>query len=98
MSAFEQRGGHLFGNQLTDVMTHLKFQKNLVDGSEEAAKYIVPFHYADAMRALEAFKLMRNSTLQQEVMQLKSAWEKLKLTADAQDRDDLLTQFDGKIA
>ena len=34
MSAFEQRGGHLFGNQLTDVMTHLKFQKNLVDGSE----------------------------------------------------------------
>ena len=45
-------------------MTHLKFQKNLVDGSEQAAKYIVPFHYADAMRALEAFKLMRNSTLQ----------------------------------
>ena len=31
-------------------------------------------------------------------MQLKSAWEKLKLTADAQERDDLLTQFDGKIA
>ncbi len=24
---------------------------------------IIPFHYADAMRALEAFKLIRNTTL-----------------------------------
>ena len=29
---------------------------------------------------------------------MRSAWEKLKLTAEAQERDDLLTQFDGKIA
>ena len=63
MSSYEQRGGHLFGNQLTDITTLIKFQKNPVEQSEEAAKYIIPFHYADALRALEAFKLIRNSTL-----------------------------------
>ena len=63
MSSFEQRGGHLFGHQLTDIMTLLKLQKNMVEGSEAAAKYVIPYHYADAMRALEAFKLIKNSTL-----------------------------------
>lgn len=63
MSAYESRGGHLFGNQLSDITALLKFQKDLVKGSVEAAKFIIPFHYADAMRALEAFKLIKNSTL-----------------------------------
>lgn len=30
--------------------------------------------------------------------QLKTAWEKLKLTAESQERDELLSKFDGKIA
>ena len=64
-------------------MTLLKLQKNMVDGSEAAAKYVIPFHYADAMRSLEAFKMIRNSTTQAEVAQLKGAWERLKLTAEA---------------
>jgi len=68
-------------------------QKNLVEGSEEAAKYIIPFHYADAMRALEAFKMIKNSTLLLEVAQLKSAWDKLKLQAECQDRDEILSKF-----
>ena len=83
MSSFEQRGGHLFGNQLTDIMTLLKLQKNMVEGSDAAAKYVIPFHYADAMRALEAFRMIKNSMILQEVTQLKSAWEKLKLTAES---------------
>ena len=60
----------------------LKLQKNMVEGSKAAARYIVPFHYADAMRALETFKLIKNTTVQQEVTLLKAAWENLKRTAD----------------
>lgn len=67
-----------------------------MEASEEAAKYIIPFHYVDALRALEAFKLIRNTTLQQDVAQLKSSWESLKRTADAQDRDEILSKFDGQ--
>ena len=55
-------------------MTLLKLQKNMVEGSYSAAKYIVPFHYADAMRALDSFKMIRNTTLQAEVSAVKSAW------------------------
>ena len=53
----------MFGNQLTDIATLLKLQKNMVEGSDLAARYIVPFHYADAMRALETFKLIKNTTV-----------------------------------
>lgn len=63
MSAFEQRGGHLFGHQLQDIMALLKLQKNMVEGSEAAAKYVIPYHYADALRALEAFRMIRNTTI-----------------------------------
>ena len=28
---------------------------------------------------------------------VRSAWEKLKLVAEAQDRDELLTKFDGRV-
>ena len=59
-------------------MTLLKLQKNMVEGSEAAAKYIVPFHYADAIRALESFKMIRNTTLQTEVASVKAAWDHLK--------------------
>ena len=97
MSSFEHSGGHLFGNQLTDVTALIKLQKNMVEGSEQAAKYIIPFHLVDAMRALETFKLIKNSTLQLEVSQLKSAWDVLKLQADAQDRDEILAKFQGRI-
>ena len=98
MSAYESRGGHLFGNQLADISAMIKFQKNLVEGSDEAAKFIIPFHYADAMRALEPFKLIKNSTLLLEVAQLKSAWEGLKLKCEAMERDDILSKFQGKMA
>ena len=98
MSAYESRGGHLFGNQLADIAALLKFQKNLVEGSEEAAKFIIPFHYADAMRALEAFKLIKNSTLQLEVAAVKAAWEHLKRQAESQERDSLLEKFSSKIS
>lgn len=98
MSSFADRGGHLFGNQLADITTLLKLQKNIVEGSESAAKFVIQFHYADAMNALENFKFIKNSTLQQEVSSLKSTWENLKLAADAQERDELLSKFDGKIA
>ena len=64
MSAFEQRGGHLFGNQLADITSLLKLQKNMVEGSHSAAKALILVHYADAMRALEAFRLIRNTTVQ----------------------------------
>ena len=63
MSTYESRGGHLFGNQLTDITALLKLQKNMVEGSESAAKYIIPFHYADAIRALDSFKMIKNTTL-----------------------------------
>ena len=79
-------------------MTLLKLQKNMVEGSEAAAKYIIPFHYADAMRALEAFRMLNNTQVKDEVALLKSAWDKLKLAADAQERDELLSKFDGRIA
>ena len=82
MSPHEQGGGHLFGNQLADINALLKLQKNMVEGSESVARYIIPFHYADAMRALEMFKTIRNTTLLMEVATLKSAWEKLKLTQE----------------
>ena len=98
MSAYESRGGHLFGNQLADIAALLKFQKNLVEGSEEAAKFIIPFHYADAMRALEAFKLIKNSTLQLEVTAVKAAWEHLKRQAESQERDSLLEKFSSKVS
>ena len=98
MSAYESRGGHLFGNQLADIAALLKFQKNLVEGSEQAAKFIIPFHYADALRALDAFRLIKNTTLQLEVTQLKAAWEQLKRQAESQERDSILEKFSSKVS
>lgn len=70
----------------------------MVEGSKAAAKYVIPFHYADAIRSLEAFKMIKNTTTQTEVAQLRTAWGKLQATAEAQEKDDLLSKFDGRIA
>ena len=98
MSPYEQRGGTLFKNQKDDIMALLKLQKQMVEGSEGAAKFVIAYHYADALRALEPFKLLNNVQVKDEVARLKSAWDGLKLTAEAQERDELLSQFDSRIA
>lgn len=50
------------------------------------------------MNALDAFKLIKNSTVQMEVTSLKAAWSNLKLSSDAQERDEILSKFSSKIS
>ena len=79
-------------------MALLKLQKQMVEGSEGAAKFVIAYHYADALRTLDAFKLVNNVQVKDEAARLKTAWDGLKLTAEAQERDELLSQFDNRIA
>lgn len=50
------------------------------------------------MKALDAFRLIKNSTVQMEVTAVKSAWSNLKLSSEAQDRDEILSKFSSKIS
>ena len=43
----------------------------MVEGAEKSAKFIVPYHYSDAMNAIELVKNLKNSTLQIHVEGLK---------------------------
>ena len=88
-------GGHstqgaLHGNQLKDITAILKLQRQMVEGSDDAAKFIVPSHYKDAMKALELVKDVKNSKLQIHVEALKTAWETLRMKAQGDERDDQL--------
>ena len=59
---------------------------------------MVAYHYADAMRALEPFKILNNMQVKDEVARLKTAWDGLKLEAEKQGRDELLSKYQGRIA
>jgi len=65
----------------------------MVEGSDEAAKFIVPSHYKDAMKAIDLVKDVKNSKLQMFVESLKTAWEALRMKAQGDERDDQLTDI-----
>ena len=64
---------------------------------EKSAKFIVPYHYSDAMKALESMKAVQNSTLQVHVEALRTAWGTLHMQANTAERDGQLDALRAKM-
>ena len=60
----------------------------MVDQSEPVASLIVPHHFTDAMKALDSFSAVRNTTLTAHVEKLKSSWNNLALLSENDGRED----------
>ena len=69
----------------------------MVEGSDDSAKFIVPSHYKDAMKAIDLVKDVKNSKLQIHVEALKTAWETLRMKAQGDERDDQLQAIKARI-
>ena len=69
----------------------------MVEGSDEAARFIVPSHHKDAMKAIDLVKDVKNSKLQVHVEALKTAWETLRMKAQGDERDDQLAAIKTRI-
>ena len=52
----------------------LRLQEKMVAGTETNAKYIVRYHYQDAMKTLDLFKEVKNKNIQEHVAVLRDAW------------------------
>ena len=60
----------------------------MVTGSAAKAKYLIPFHYNDAMKTLDLFKEVKNKNVQEHVEALRASWQRLHMQADVSQRDD----------
>jgi len=65
--------------------------------SKQFVKFIVPYHYTQAIEALEALKSVKNVVLQQEISKLITAWKGLKADYDNMDREDQLKGLKAKV-
>ena len=99
MEARDGQTGRLQADQLADLTALLKFQKALVDGAMSSAGFIVPYHYNDAMNALQLVSTTArtNPTLSTHVEQLKASWEALHMESNNAERDDRLDRLRAKM-
>ena len=85
--------GQLVGGQLADIIALLRLQEKMVTGSEAKAKYLIPFHYNDAMKTLDLFKEVKNKNVQEHVEAARASWQRLHMQADVSQRDDSLDKL-----